>query len=91
MGKKTVLLDICEIGNPTSGFGQIAKNYYHIYQKVEDEALAFHFLLPEGFKADCDPKVQTTNIRNKYHKHFSKGLPVADWSNAINQQQAALY
>jgi hypothetical protein len=27
MEKKTVLLDLCDIGNPTSGFGQIAKNY----------------------------------------------------------------
>ena len=87
MGKKTVLLDICEIGNPTSGFGQIARNYYHLYQKVDDEKLAFHFLLPEGFHSDCSPMVQTTNIRNKYHKHFSKGLPSVDLWHSTNQQQ----
>ena len=87
MGKKTVLLDICEIGNPTSGFGQIAKNYYHLYQKVEDETLAFHFLLPERFPIECNTTVQMTTIRNKYHKHFSKGLPAVDLWHSTNQQQ----
>lgn len=87
MGKKTVLLDICEIGNPTSGFGQIAKNYYRLYQSIEDKDLSFHFLLPEGFKVESDAKVQMTNIRNKYHKHFSKGLPEVDLWHSTNQQQ----
>ena len=87
MGKKTVLLDICEIGNPTSGFGQIAKNYYRLYQSIEDKNLSFHFLLPEGFKVESDAKVQMTNIRNKYHKHFSKGLPEVDLWHSTNQQQ----
>ncbi len=87
MGKKTVLLDICEIGNPTSGFGQIAKNYYRLYQSIEDRDLSFHFLLPEGFKVESDAKVQMTNIRNKYHKHFSKGLPEVDLWHSTNQQQ----
>ena len=87
MGKKTVLLDICEIGNPTSGFGQIAKNYYRLYQSVEDKDLSFHFLLPEGFKVESDAKVQMTTIRNKYHKHFSKGLPEVDLWHSTNQQQ----
>ena len=87
MEKKTVLLDICEIGNPTSGFGQIAKNYYRLYQSVEDKDLSFHFLLPEGFKVESDTKVQMTTIRNKYHKHFSKGLPEVDLWHSTNQQQ----
>lgn len=87
MGKKTVLLDICEIGNPTSGFGQIAKNYYRLYQSIEDKDLSFHFLLPEGYKVESDAKVQMTNIRNKYHKHFSKGLPEVDLWHSTNQQQ----
>ena len=87
MGKKTVLLDICEIGNPTSGFGQIAKNYYRLYQSVEDEDLSFHFLLPEGFRVDSDAKVQMTTIRNRYHKHFCKGLPEVDLWHSTNQQQ----
>jgi len=87
MGKKTVLLDICEIGNPTSGFGQIAKNYYRLYQSIEDKDLSFRFLLPEGFKVESDAKVQMTNIRNKYHKHFSKGLPEVDLWHSTNQQQ----
>lgn len=87
MKKKTVLLDICEIGNPTSGFGQIAQNYYNCYQKVEDDMLSFHFLLPEGFTANCHERVETTNIRNRFHKHFSKGLPTVDLWHSTNQQQ----
>ncbi len=87
MGKKTVLLDICEIGNPTSGFGQIAQNYYRLYQEVDDETLSFHFLLPEGFQTECNTNVQMTTIRNKYHKYFSKGLPSVDLWHSTNQQQ----
>ena len=87
MGKRTVLLDLCDIGNPTSGFGQIAQNYYHRYQAVDDETLSFHFLLPEGYKADCRPGVETTNIRHKYHKYHHKGLPTVDLWHSINQQQ----
>jgi len=43
--------------------------------------------LPEGFQKDADAKVQMTTIRNKYHKHFSKGLPEVDLWHSTNQQQ----
>ncbi|MBR3372566.1 MAG: glycosyltransferase family 1 protein, partial [Bacteroidaceae bacterium] len=75
MEKKTVLLDISDIGNPTSGFGQIAKNYAQWYSGMKDDALRFHFLLPPGYAGDFGPLVETTNIRRKYHKFFRKGLP----------------
>jgi len=87
MRKKTVLLDICEIGNPTSGFGQIAKNYYHLYPNVVDDCLSFCFLLPEGFQPDAELKIPATSIRNTYHKYFRKGLPSVDVWHSTNQQQ----
>lgn len=87
MEKKTVLLDINEIGNPTSGFGNIAKNYSELYPKVNDEVLKFHFLLPQGYEADFGDNVETTNLRRKFHKHFSKGLPQVDIWHSTNQQQ----
>lgn len=87
MEKKTVLLDICEISNPTSGFGQICQNYANIYKEMDDEDLKFHLLLPEGYDVDLGDKVLTSNIRRKFHKHFSKGLPSADIWHSTNQQQ----
>lgn len=87
MERKTVLLDISDIGNPTSGFGQIAKNYAEWYSKMEDDSLKFHFLLPPGYEKDFGPLVDTTCIRRKYHKHFSKGLPTVNLWHSITQQQ----
>ena len=87
MERKTVLLDISDIGNPTSGFGQIAKNYAEWYSKMEDDSLKFHFLLPPGYEKDFGPLVDTTCMRRKYHKHFSKGLPTVNLWHSITQQQ----
>lgn len=87
MEKKTVLLDLCEIGNPTSGFGQIVKNYAQWYAPMDDEALSFHFLLPEGYEAHFGERVATTNIRRRYHKYFRKGLPTVNLWHSTNQQQ----
>lgn len=87
MEKKTVLLDLTDIGNPTSGFGQIAKNYATWYSKLEDEALRFHFLLPAGYEKDFGSLVDTTHIRRKFHKYFSKGLPTVDLWHSTTQQQ----
>ena len=87
MEKKTVLLDISDIGNPTSGFGQIAKNYAQWYSGMTDDALRFHFLLPPGYAGDFGPLVETTNIRRKYHKFFRKGLPSVDVWHSTTQQQ----
>ena len=85
--KKTVLLDLCDIGNPTSGFGQIAKNYAEWYGRMEDEMLKFHFLLPSGYQGDFGSEVETTRVRRKFHKYFSKGLPRVDVWHSITQQQ----
>lgn len=87
MNRKTVLLDLCDIGNPTSGFGQIAKNYAEWYSRMEDETLRFHFLLPSAYEGDFDERVEMTRIRRKYHKYFSKGLPKVDLWHSITQQQ----
>lgn len=87
MEKKTVLLDLCDIGNPTSGFGQIAKNYAEWYSKMEDEKLNFHFLLPPVYEKDFGKLVETTHIRRKFHKYFSKGLPSVHLWHSITQQQ----
>jgi len=87
MEKKTVLLDLCDIGNPTSGFGQIAKNYAAWYSKMEDEALRFHFLLPMGHDKDYGPLVDVSYNRRKYNKYFRKGLPTVDLWHSTTQQQ----
>lgn len=87
MEKKTVLLDLCDIGNPTSGFGQIAKNYAEWYSKMEDENLKFHFLLPPVYEKDFGNLVETTHIRRKFHKYFSKGLPSVHLWHSTTQQQ----
>ena len=87
MEKKTVLLDLSDIGNPTSGFGQIAKNYAQWYSKMENDTLKFHFLLPPGCEKDFGPLVETTCIRRKYHKYFSNGLPSVHLWHSITQQQ----
>ena len=42
--KKTVLLDICEITNPASGFGQIARNYAHWYGHASDPDIHFQLM-----------------------------------------------
>ena len=87
MEKKTVLLDLCDIGNPTSGFGQIAKNYAEWYSKMDDESLKFHFLLPMGHEKDYGPRVVLSYNRRKYHKYFRKGLPTVDLWHSTTQQQ----
>lgn len=87
MEKKTILLDLCDIGNPTSGFGQIAKNYAERYAVLEDEALRFQFLLPSGYEGDFGGKVAIAHVRRKYHKYFRKGLPKVNLWHSITQQQ----
>lgn len=87
MEKKSVLLDLCDIGNPTSGFGQIAKNYAAWYSRMVDEALRFHFLLPIGYENDYGPNVDVSYRRRKYHKYFRKGLPTVNLWHSTTQHQ----
>lgn len=87
MEKKKVLLDLCDIGNPASGFGQIAKNYAEWYSKMDDESLQFHFLLPMGHETDYGPRVEVCYCRRKFHKYFRKGLPTVDLWHSTTQQQ----
>ena len=68
MEKKTVLLDLGELNNPTSGFGQIVNNYARIYSAMEDDELRFHFLLPRGYKSDFGPNVDCTSDWKKNGK-----------------------
>lgn len=87
MNRKTVLLDLCDIGNPTSGFGQIAKNYAEWYSRMEDPSLKFHFLLPVGHAKDYGPLVDVSYNRRKFNKYFRKGLPTVDLWHSTTQQQ----
>ena len=83
MEKKTVLLDLGELNNPTSGFGQIVNNYARIYSAMEDDELRFHFLLPRGYKSDFGPNVDCTSDWKKN----GKGMPDVNLWHSTNQQQ----
>lgn len=84
MEKKTVLLDLAELRNPTCGFGQIVTNYAKIYSEMQDPDIQFHFLLPRGFVRDFGPNVQVTNrLGDKAHL----GLPDAFLWHTTNQHQ----
>lgn len=54
MNRKTVLLDIREIVNPTSGFGQICKNYAEWYGRIADPDLDFVLLTEPRPLAEVD-------------------------------------
>ena len=63
MEKKNVLIDICDISNPTCGFGQIARNYAERYADLQDDALQFHFLFPKKYPEEQIPGKLSTYRR----------------------------
>ncbi|MBR6927156.1 MAG: glycosyltransferase family 4 protein [Bacteroidaceae bacterium] len=87
MEKKKVLLDLTDLGNPTSGFGQIEKSFAEYYSKLEDDALSFHFLLPQNYESSFGEQVETTCAPGKLRKLFSKGFPETDLWHSVTQQQ----
>lgn len=90
MEKKTVLLDIREIINPTCGFGQICRNYANIYKVMEDDEIQFNFLVSEDCEEDFGDKVQVTKVQRKYRWWKDNGaskLPTVNIWHSTNQQQ----
>ncbi len=84
MAKKTVLLDLAELNNPTCGFGQIEANYARIYSEMQDEDLRFNFLYTKGFDADFGANV---DYSHRLKKHSGEGLPSVNLWHTTNQQQ----
>ena len=83
---KTVVLDLCEIGNPASGFGQICRNYARLFSQTQDPDLSFKYLVPEKYAGPL-PQGEVYRVRRKFHKFFSQGLPQGDVWHCTNQQQ----
>ena len=87
MEKPTVLLDLSEINNYTSGFGQLQINYARMFPQEDDGSLHFHYLLPPGCDRQFPPEISTSHFRRKFNKYFKKGLPEVDLWHSTNQQQ----
>lgn len=81
MEKKNVLIDICDISNPTCGFGQIAKNYAARYAHLQDDDLQFHFLFPRKYPTEQIPDELSSFRRG------SKDLPHFDIWHSTTQHQ----
>lgn len=82
--KKSVLMDICDIANPTCGFGQIAQNYARIYPQIDDEELDFTLMMPAGYGKELGDKVHVYNLPAKGGK---VDYPVVDLWHQTTQFQ----
>ncbi len=87
MKKPTVLLDLSEINNYSSGFGQLENNYARLFPEEAGDSLHFHYLLPPNCDKALPAQVSTTSFRRKFHKFFTKGLPAVDLWHTTNQLQ----
>ena len=87
MEKPTVLLDLSEINNYSSGFGQLQNNYARLFPEEDNGSLHFHYLLPPNCDREFPAQVSTSHFRRKFHKYLRKGLPAVDLWHSTNQQQ----
>ena len=84
--KKSVLLDLRNLDNPTSGFGQIAFNYAHYFAELDLPDLRFVFLVPENCTMDFGNQVEVVHCTREMKKHTNL-LPKVDLWHSVNQQQ----
>lgn len=84
--KKSVLLDLGNIDNPTSGFGQIASNYARFFAELDLPDLRFVFLVPESCPMTFGENVEVVRCTRKMRKHVNL-LPKVDLWHSVNQQQ----
>lgn len=86
MTKKRILLDLRNLSNPTSGFGQIALNYARHFNQLETDDMAFVLLIPESFSMDEGGRAEIVRYSKAMRKDKSK-LPSVDLWHSVNQQQ----
>ena len=84
--QKTILLDLRNLNNPTSGFGQIARNYAHLFGSLNEPDLRFVFLIPENFSEDIFGQAKVVRY-TKEMRRDSRLLPKVDLWHSVNQQQ----
>lgn len=87
--KKTVLVNLCDLSNPTCGFGQIALNYGKQFSEAHKD-VHFVFLIPDNSCRSFGEKVSYIVIRRFLNKRFSFMLPKVDIWHSVNQQQKLL-
>lgn len=86
MSKKTVLLDLSDLKNPTCGFGQIALNYARIFSELSLPDIRFVLLLPIGHPRDLEQKVECHYVNRKQKSTYQKVHHVDLW-HSVNQNQ----
>lgn len=86
MKKKKILLDLRNLNNPTSGFGQIAYNYFLFFNRIDVDDMDFILLIPESFNDITDGNAHIVRF-NKKMKHNKNELPIVDIWHSVNQQQ----
>lgn len=86
---KRVLVDLCDLSNPTCGFGQIALNYGKLFSK-KHQNIHFMFLIPDNNCRSFGEDVSYILIRRYLNKKFSFLLPKVDLWHMTNQQQKML-
>lgn len=86
MNKKKILLDLRNLSNPASGFGQIALNYAKHFGSLQLNDLQFVFLVPESYVADASCHAEIVNYTREMH-HDHQKLPTVDIWHSVNQQQ----
>ena len=84
--KKKVVLDLRNLENPTSGFGQIAANYAKLFARLELPDMKFVFLLPEKGEYNFGDKVECVRFNKSMRKNINM-LPKGDLWHSLNQQQ----
>ena len=84
--KKRVVLDLRNLDNPTSGFGQIASNYARLFSSYDLPDLKFVFLLPEKGEFAFGDKVECVRFSKAMRKNNDL-LPKGDLWHSLNQQQ----
>ncbi len=86
MTRKTVLIDLSDLNNPTCGFGQIAINYAKHFSALRLPDIRFVFLLPEGCTLQFPEHVECHYVRRK-KKNTYRNLPHVDLWHSVNQNQ----
>lgn len=88
-GKNKILVNLCDLANPTCGFGQIALNYGRQFSENSKD-VHFIFLVPDNSWCSFGEDVDYVVIQGFLHKCFPFLLPKADVWHSVNQQQKLL-
>ena len=86
MKRTKILLDLRNLNNPTSGFGQIAVNYAKHFNRLKLDDIQFVLLVPEHYEGDLSGNAEIVRY-TKEMKHHPALLPEVDLWHSVNQQQ----